>query len=337
MNYSLQYYPDPGIAFDITKMLFVKLTPENIWKPMLTSFETSTQDFAYIQQRSEYFPAPKPELLLFSFYFRPKKMMFLTDVILKLFNKGFSSFSISQLLSYFDDVAQVKKDLFLFYFDDPIDDSGIEHSIRTSTIIPDKIKIFLFGFHIAPQHYIHQLKNTIASYHEIILNNMVLSQPESKIPSDFIEWLFHEREIPAPQCHNINFSLCYTTPYFCAEDMTAAPPFFITTIQTAVKDNVTSKTCSINELTQTLFALSDKRRIAIINLLITHHSMCIKDLASSLNLSETTVNHHIAELKKADLVIISHQKRKALYSFNSSKVYLASTFLANLSKEESLF
>ena len=92
MNYSLQYYPDPGIAFDIPKMLFVKLTPENIWKPMLTSFETSTQDFAYIQQRSEYFPAPKPELLLFSFYFRPKKMMFLTDVILKLCNKGFSSF-----------------------------------------------------------------------------------------------------------------------------------------------------------------------------------------------------------------------------------------------------
>ena len=106
MNYSLQYYPDPGIAFDITKMLFVKLTPENIWKPMLTSFETSTQDFTYIQQRSEYFPVPKPELLLFSFSFRPKKMMFLTDVILKLFNKGFSSFSISQLLSYFDDVAQ---------------------------------------------------------------------------------------------------------------------------------------------------------------------------------------------------------------------------------------
>ena len=63
MNYSLQYYPDPGIAFDITKMLFVKLTPENIWKPMLTSFETSTQDFTYIQQRSEYFPVPKPELL----------------------------------------------------------------------------------------------------------------------------------------------------------------------------------------------------------------------------------------------------------------------------------
>lgn len=337
MNYSLQYYPDPGIAFDITKMLFVKLAPENIWKPMLTSFETSTQDFAYIQQRSEYFPAPKPELLLFSFYFRPKKMMFLTDVIVKLFNKGFSSFSISQLLSYFDDVAQVKKDLFLFYFGEHIDASGIEHSIRTSTIIPDKIKIFLFGFHMAPQHYIHQLKNTIASYHEIILNNMVLSQPESKIPSDFIEWLLHRRGIQTSQIHVINFSLCYTTPIFFSHNMTAVPPFFITTLPFTKRAADIPKGSSINELTQTLFALSDKRRIAIINLLITHHSMSIKDLASSLNLSETTVNHHIAELKKADLVIISHQKRKALYSFNSSKVYSASTFLANLSKGESLF
>ena len=41
MSYSLKYYPDPGIAFDITKMLFVKLNSESVWQSSLTSIDSN--------------------------------------------------------------------------------------------------------------------------------------------------------------------------------------------------------------------------------------------------------------------------------------------------------
>ena len=68
MSYSLKYYPDPGIAFDISKMLFVKLNPESVWKSLLTSIEDTNPETLKIQHNSNQFPNPNGILLLFLFF-----------------------------------------------------------------------------------------------------------------------------------------------------------------------------------------------------------------------------------------------------------------------------
>lgn len=338
MEYSLQYYPDSGIAFDITKMLFVKLTPEQIWKPMLTSFEKPLQDFSFIQKRSELFPSPKPELFLFANIFQPKQMMFLSQLLIKTINAGFSAFSITKFLAYFDDIFQVKKDLFSFYSLENIEDSGIEHSIRSSDLFSDKLKVYLFGFYLSPQYYVNELKKTILAYYEIIHKKLLVSDPISLVSQEFIDWLFPHYTIQSSTTANlnINFSLCFTTPEFLLNDLTASSPFFITTLNTIENINFETSPTPISILVQVLSTLGDKRRIEIINLLITHHSMSIKEIASALQLSDTAVHHHIAELKKADLITTSYQNRKAFYSFKPETVSPVSVVISKLAKGEPL-
>ena len=336
MEYSLQYYPDPGIAFDIAKMLFVKLTPENIWKPMLTSFETTVQDFLFIQQKNDIFPSPKSELLLFTYFFRSKQMMFITYILTKLISNNVPSFSLSKLLSYFADIEQVKKDLFSFYFSEDIEASGIEHTIRTSSLIPDKIKVYLFGFYLAPHYYTKELQNTLVTYYEIINKHFVISNPESLISSEYITWLFQHRGLTLPQNACISFSLCFTTPTFLFHNLKTTSPYFITSSKSI--QGIPSKTSptTIDFITQTLSAVGDTRRFTILNLLIKHPNMSVKQISSILNLSDTTVNHHISQLKKANLITITFQKRTALYSIKEENLYPAAEALTKLTKGEFL-
>ena len=60
MSYSLKYYPDPGIAFDIVRMLFVKLNPPSVWQELLTSPESVHEESEYLQNHADMLPDPAP-------------------------------------------------------------------------------------------------------------------------------------------------------------------------------------------------------------------------------------------------------------------------------------
>ena len=93
MNHTYQYYPDPGIAFDISKMLLVKLNPVNIWSTLLTSIDSQKDDTLFIQNNAESFPSPKSELLLFFFIPNNKNTTFFSSILSHVIQNNFSSFS----------------------------------------------------------------------------------------------------------------------------------------------------------------------------------------------------------------------------------------------------
>ena len=111
MSYSLKYYPDPGIAFDISKMLFVKLNPETVWKECLTTLDSPIDEVQFIYDHAASFPSPDPLLLLFSFKLKNETGTFLSQTISNLSNNNFPLFSIKQLLTYLNNIPVVQKDI----------------------------------------------------------------------------------------------------------------------------------------------------------------------------------------------------------------------------------
>ena len=59
MNFTFNYNPDPGIMYDIIRMLYVKFNATNVWKETLTSVETKDQQYHYISEHSKTLPYPK--------------------------------------------------------------------------------------------------------------------------------------------------------------------------------------------------------------------------------------------------------------------------------------
>lgn len=343
MNFSFQYTPDPGIAYDITKMLYVKLTAKSIWTPMLTSPDYASSDTEYIEQKSKLFPDPNPELFLFIYILPSKRITFLSSIVTKLVTHNFESFNISHLKSYCDNIDQLKDDLYSFYFGNTSHDSvTFDHLIRSNRLLPDKIKLLLYSFQSNPQYYITLLSNTISTYYNIIKSNLSLSDNEGLDLDFFTNWIIEQRysnyqSFPhSLQSSLIRYSICLSIPHFILQNLSCDPPFFITTINTITHLREQTSLVSLDSLIQTFAALGDKNRFMILNLLITHGTLSIKEICSLINLSPTAVNHHITELKKAKLITYTTIGRKSLYSFSSKNVQNAALALNKMSKGDAI-
>ena len=137
MSYSLKYYPDPGIAFDISKMLLVKLNAETTWASKLTSLDFSSTEMSKIQQNSNLFPTPDNRVLLFSFIPPNKNETFLSYYVRKMICEDFSTFTIEHLISSLSNSQNLSTQLCVFYFNDigytPFD---LDQIIRTNVNAP---------------------------------------------------------------------------------------------------------------------------------------------------------------------------------------------------------
>ncbi len=323
MHYKLQYYPDPGIAYDLAKMCFVKLNSQNIWQETLTVINPHNDYTSFIQEQANNFPNPKSEVLPFVYIPTNKETTFLSLLVSKLVSKNFRTFSISDLIAYFDNTAEVQNDLFSYYFgEDNYWDTDLDHVIRHTKVIPDKIKIMLLGFSLYPSKYISSLIKTILNYYSI-LQNLWYSQPKNKTDfQPFIDLLITDSQqhgepaISLIENTVISYSMCITTPLFLYYNLATSPPFFITTLNTIeqmLHNNVAPPTI---DLLQSTHAISDSHRLKIINLLISQKQVSFQEITDSLHLSSTAVKYHISILKKADLIRTTRCNRKILYSYN---------------------
>ena len=93
MSHTFIYNPEPGITYDIIRMLYVKLNPVNTWKEKIVSTETIEKDSLYITKQAELLPDPSPDLLLFFFIPANKKGTFMSRITDKLISTDFSSLS----------------------------------------------------------------------------------------------------------------------------------------------------------------------------------------------------------------------------------------------------
>ena len=151
MTRKFTYYPDPGIAYDISKMLLIKLNPSSTWVDMFTSPSNIKNDMKHIQSCADALSTPKSELLIFSFIPSNQKTSFLTYVISNLLHSGIHNFSLSHLTSYLKNYAAVKNELLSFYLDSPNPDNlDLDYAIRNNRTLPDKLKILLLTFLMNP-------------------------------------------------------------------------------------------------------------------------------------------------------------------------------------------
>lgn len=343
MHYKLQYFPDPGIAYDLAKMCFVKLNSPDIWQESLTVINPYNNYTTFIQEQAQHFPSPKSEVLLFVYIPSNKKTTFLSFLISQLISKDFSSFSISDLISYFDNTTEVQNALFSYYLgEENYLDIDLDHVIRHNKVIPDKIKIMLLGFSLYPSKYISSLTKTITEYYSIIQNLWnSLSKSEPDFDS-FIDLLIQESQvrgetaIPSIKSSSISYSLCITTPLFLYCNLASISPFFITTLNTIDQMLHNSVAPPTIDLLQGAQALSDPHRLKIINLLIFQKQVSLQEIIDSLNLSSTAVKYHISILKKADLIRTIRQNRKILYSHNLNGFRNLIRSLENIEKGGSL-
>ena len=322
MKYNLIFYPDPGLVFDISKMLFVKLNTPNIWKEMLTSIDSPEEFHEFIIKHSKPLPDPKPELLLFSFLPTNKKYTFLSMIIDRHISKSFFSFTIKDFLSYFEDVEQVKNDLLSYYLGDQ-DYSQImfEHMIRSSKTIPDRIKLLLFGFSYNPKSFINQLIKTIQSYHDLLLK-CPLELPSNDDLSTFYQQLYNQFFSNRKTKKSIStdtplgYSLCRCTPDFLFYNLANKELFFITTnitIDIKIKNQVSFST---HQLLLSLNALNDQIRLDIIRLLKTKSSLSTVDIAEQLSLPLSTTKYHLGFLKIANIITLKKTDGTSCYSYN---------------------
>ncbi len=323
MSYSLKYYPDPGIAYDISKMLFVKLNPESVWKSSLTSINSSNNEIDFIKNNASLLPEVEQEVSLFLTVPHHKSTTFLASLISTLIKNDFASFSFSALTAVLSDTKRIENELLHFYLGNSLVTSNdFEHAIRYSKNITDKTKILLFGFILNSHKYIEALIRIIELYSKIIKSQYLASNLFESSSEHFVDVILentysNNQDIKLNLLnHSIFYSLSFTTPIFLFRDFTIEKPYFITTVNTIHHIDMQSTLSFTNSLVLAASALTDKHRISIISYLHSHDSLSMTELSKLLNLSTTTTLHHLSILCKANVITMTKHGRTNLYSYN---------------------
>jgi len=323
MNFTFNYNPDPGIMYDIIRMLYVKFNATNVWKETLTSMETNDQQYHYISEHAKILPDPKSELALFFYIPTNKKTTFMSMITDKMVSDDFSSFSISNIYSYLSNTNQVYNDVLSYYLGEQ-DYSNVifESLIRLSKTIPDRIKLLLFGFSDNPIAYISQLSNWISTYYSSInMDNesvQISSTDLDKFTNLLIEQshAFHKKRTSLKKDSVIGFSLCKYTPDFLMYNHSEQNPFFISTEITIQEKINNQTTLSTQELLHATHALNDQYRLTIIRCLKQFGSLSPAELAEKLSLSVTATKYHMSLLKKANIITVARNSRSIYYTYN---------------------
>lgn len=324
MTVHLNYYPDSGIAYDISKMLLVKLNPSNTWTELLTSPGNIENDLIHIKSCVDSLPNPKPEIFLFSFIPSNQNTTFLSFIISRLLEQGIHCFSISQLVSYLEDPSHVQNDLFEFYFGTfPSPKLDFDHTIRNNKILPDKLKVLLFGFVMYPQKFTTPLIDIVNTYYSIIKSDILSPLNKNVNLKKFTQHLIDQNSNRSFLSFSQNsdleiaYSLSYCVPEYLAVDFITDHPFFISTEQTINKYNNSQKIPhTYLQLIELCHALSDKIRISILNSVLLERNITIDEISERIGLSITATKYHISLLTGAGLLSASRLHRKKVYSFD---------------------
>ena len=343
MHNIFKYYPAPGIAYDIAKMLFVKLNPTNVWQQKLSLVDSQADDINFVLSHANLLPDPRPELSLFVYIPNNKTYTFLSSVIAKLIAKNFRSFSISTLISYFCDEENAKKDLFSFYLGpqhDTKSDIDLDYVIRYNKTIPEKIKLLLLGFTIYPSKYFVCLNKILNEFYRYIKRTWASSLSSTDDLNQFLVRIYENNDITPPTKSDhldmlrYSYSLSYTTPDFLYHNFLSDNPFFITTESTISRLLASTSMPSTDQFLSATHALSDRNRLNVLSHIMRNHYLSTDDLVKQLNISHATIKYHLTQLQNAKLISASRKNRIVYYTFNPAGFNHIKLTLDNMEKGE---
>ena len=335
MSYTFKYYPDPGITYDIIRMLYVKLNACSIWKETLTTIDYREDHIRFIEEHAKLFPEPNSDLSLFFFIPSNKRKTFLSSILEQLITENFSAYSISDLITFLNNTPHISSILFSYYLGEHnYNARDFEYHLRSNKTIPDKIKLLLFGFHYNPETYTSKLCQTIYDYYLKIVNEFSTDQ----IPNnDLIKYVNLASEIkPSPNTryNEVLYSLCRCTPRLAMSGYSQDNFFFISTSDT-ISEKVNNKLeYSTLELLEAIHSLDDQYRLEIIQLLKSNTSLTPLEISEKLKLSLTATKYHLSILKKTNIIMFKRINRTTYYSYNSNGFKSILKALENFEKGE---
>lgn len=321
MSYIFKYLPEPGITYDIIRMLYVKLNVTNVWKETLTTIDGQKDHEHFIEKHAKQLPDPDSDLTIFFYIPTNRKRTFLSYIIEDEISESFTEFTIDVLLKRLNDSPTITDKLFTYYLGEDIRHKpDFEYQLRFIKTIPDKIKLILFGFYYNPEIFLHKLRQTIHEYYYIIDNTFPLVQINSEMLTLFTNLLPTSNLNVNKHKEGTNkiiwYSLCRCTPRLTMYGNSQNTFFFITTPNT-IFDKINDKyEYSILELLETIRAIDDHYRLKIMQLLKSTPDLTTMEISDKLELSLTATKYHLSILKKANMITYKRNNRSAYYSYN---------------------
>lgn len=338
MPFQFVYHPFPGIFTDVIKLLSLKLNSKKHWLSTLSGSKDLDSYINTLEQEVLRYPDFPPELALFVYTRRGKSVYFLTHIFsVMLRQKDFSSLSFASFQEYLQDIPTVKNDLLSYYLGEQnYSDVDCEPLIRCNTDIPDRIKIYLLGFLLKPSAYIATLQKSIQLTLDLLQKTHNYSADAAIINEDIINWLlktFYPTS-PIPGSDTFTYSVCHVISKYGYVDLTSPSPWLI--IGSSFESSMDSISNHSIDLSITAHALSDPKRLQILNYLQKHPNCSRQRLLSDLSQTESMLNYNISELKKAGLLSQNKVARSVRYSVNFTAFNHIAQQLLNFTKEEGL-
>ena len=339
MNYQFQYNPEPGIVSDIIRLLTIKLASKNIWVPHSTLVDSYTSDMEYIENFAKGFNIRYTKLLLFSYIMPNRSASYLSSLLVRSLHDSFSTFTFQSFISYFQNSDQIRQDLLAYYLGE-LDYSyiNVEPLIRKNHLIPDKLKILLFGFLCDSETYLKHLiaqmqalYSPLCDYHISHFGEFLLTQESfHSLLDNWCEFPSLVKESIANP--TIYYSCSYSTKHHLLHCFSTSVPWLIFSPNSRLQENPPHKPISSISLISLANALSDSSRVIIIQLLQARQMLTFKELLSFLNCSRSTLQHHLTILERVKLIHHKQHGAEKYYLCNPDGMSIATTTFNTLIK-----
>lgn len=343
MQYTFHYNPEPGIVSDIVRLLTIKLTSPNIWGPLSTLVDSYTSDMKYIDDFSKSFNVRYTKLLLFSYIMPNQPASFLSTLFIQSVQEDFSTFSFQSFMSYFQNQAQVRQDLLAYYLGNHDYSSvNIEPLIRKNHLIPDKLKILLFGFLCDPSTYLRHLVMQMQVFYSQLYDYHIAHSKDFSFTSETFDSILDTScEFPSLVkdsivCTTIYYSYCHSVLHHLLHCFSSSVSWLIFFPNSTYRTMPIQKTATSISLISLANALNDASRITIIQLLQAKQMLTFKELLSNLDCSRSTLTHHLNSLEKARLIQQKQHGSEKYYLCNSYGMNHAIDIFTQLIKGEML-
>lgn len=315
----IRFFPSPGLMVDTAKMIAFKLGDKKYWSSSIWSSLLSEEDLTFITEQAKHFPDLPRELFLFIYRKNSNAPNYLTPMVENLYVKDFASFSPDIVLDYLSDTPVIRNEVLSFYLGQrDYSQVDVETLIRINDDLTDRIRFYLLDFSLNPQFYTSSLKRCIQQYYKIFQDlharNSLVVMDEPKI-EDLANLLvkawpsFGNKILNRP----FYYSSCYLVPAFCYANIRSTHSIVI--VGTNYEVGFTEKFSGV-DLSYIGTAFSDKTRLRVLYLLLASPNLTVTEIAQSLNISLTSVNHHLSKLIKAQFVSRVQENKQHYYSLN---------------------
>ena len=323
----IRYLQEPGYMRDLSFLFLLYFNEENILQG--NDVQSDPKEVKSYQQLLENCPAIPEELRLF-FFLKEKNLSFFTQYYYNEYSDRFISGEydlrfVREMLNHYD---QVVLQVLRFYFPEESQENlekckdsliTISDLIQKSSYEND-IKISLYGFFVDPISVIRTLSDELLSksflltayyeknYKKILqlqeefdLNMLEEALQEVKNPHDFREY----DTVYVSFCL-LNYNLMYAN-YFHHECVLVLGMEYLSYIRSMINRE------ELPSLEYLGLALGEKNRVKLVDFMMKHTEVTVRDIAQEFNLSVTNAYYHISLLAKSGMVISRNQGRAVLY------------------------